>query len=113
MQENYTRQGQEAIKIAEQTAKRYKHNYVGTEHLLMGLLKQKDGTAGAVLAEFHVEEERLAGLIDKLIAPPADVLTEGPRGYTPVQRGFWRRGFRKLPTLAATRRERSIFSWHC
>ncbi|MCI8731104.1 MAG: ATP-dependent Clp protease ATP-binding subunit [Lachnospiraceae bacterium] len=83
MQENYTRQGQEAIKIAEQTAKRYKHNYVGTEHLLMGLLKQKDGTAGAVLAEFHVEEERLAGLIDKLIAPPADVLTEGPRGYTP------------------------------
>lgn len=83
MQENYTRQAQEAIKIAEQTAKKYKHNYVGTEHLLMGLLKQREGTAGAVLSEFHVEEERLAGLIDKLIAPPTEVLTEGPRGYTP------------------------------
>lgn len=83
MQENYTRQAREVIRIAEQTARKYKHNYVGTEHILMGLLKQQDGTAGAVLAEFHVEEERLAGLIDKLIAPPASVLTDGPRGYTP------------------------------
>ncbi len=83
MEGNYTRQAQEAIKIAEQTARKYKHNYVGTEHLLMGLLKQGEGTAGAVLSEFHLEEERLAGLIDKLIAPPSSVLTEGPRGYTP------------------------------
>ena len=83
MQENYTRQAQEAIKLAEETARKYKHNYVGTEHLLMGLLKQEDGTASAVLADFHIDEERLAGLIDKLIAPPASVLTEGPKGYTP------------------------------
>ena len=33
MQENYTRQGQEAIKLAEQAAKQYNHNDVGTEHL--------------------------------------------------------------------------------
>ncbi|MCI9546687.1 MAG: ATP-dependent Clp protease ATP-binding subunit [Lachnospiraceae bacterium] len=83
MRENYTRQAQEAIKLAEETAKKYKHNYVGTEHLLMGLLKQGEGTASAVLAEFHIDEEKLAGLIDKLIAPPAEVLTDGPRGYTP------------------------------
>ena len=83
MQENYTRQAQEAIKLAEETAKKHKHNYVGTEHLLMGLLKQEDGTASAVLSDFHIDEERLAGLIDKLIAPTAEVLTDGPRGYTP------------------------------
>lgn len=83
MREKFTRQAQEAIKLAEETAKKYKHNYVGTEHLLMGLLKQKDGTASAVLADFHLDEEKLAGLIDKLIAPPASVLTDGPQGYTP------------------------------
>ncbi len=83
MQENYTRQAQGAIKLAEEIAKKYKHNYVGTEHILMGLLKQKDGTASAVLSDFHIDEERLAGLIDRLIAPPASVLTDGPRGYTP------------------------------
>ena len=83
MQENYTRQAQEAIKLAEETARKYKHNYVGTEHLLMGLLKQSEGTAGATLAEFRIDEEKLATLIEKLIAPPAEVLTDGPRGYTP------------------------------
>ena len=106
MQENYTRQAQEAIKLAEETARKYKHNYVGTEHLLMGLLKQSEGTAGATLAEFRIDEEKLATLIEKLIAPPAEVLTDGPRGYTPRAQKVIEA--RKRPTWKRTKSAPSI-----
>ncbi len=99
MRENYTRQAQEAIRLAEETARKFKHNYVGTEHLLMGLLMQEDGTASAVLTDFHIDQERLEGLIDRLIAPPASVLTDGPRGYTPRAERVIEASFREAAGL--------------
>ncbi|MFQ7549299.1 MAG: ATP-dependent Clp protease ATP-binding subunit [Blautia marasmi] len=82
MKERYSKQAVSALKAAEKTAEGRSHNYVGTEHLLAGLLKETSGTAGLVLAEAGVEEKLLA-LIDKLIAPQGDVVLENPQGYTP------------------------------
>lgn len=45
------------------------HNYVGTEHLLVGLLKEGTGVAACVLMDAGIEEERLLELIEDLIAP--------------------------------------------
>ena len=59
------------------------HNYVGTEHLLIGLLNVEDGTAGMVLSEFHVDAGQLTELIDRLIAPGGNTVTESRPGYTP------------------------------
>ncbi len=69
MKERYSKQAVNALKAAEKTAEGRSHNYVGTEHLLAGLLKETAGTAGLVLAEAGVEEMKLLALIDKLIAP--------------------------------------------
>ncbi len=83
MQEQFTRQAQKALKLAEKTARFCKHTYIGTEHILIGLLKEVDGTASMVLSDFNVDEEKLMSLIDRLITPPSDVLTEMKIGLTP------------------------------
>lgn len=54
MKERYSKQAVNALKAAEKTAEGRSHNYVGTEHLLAGLLKETAGTAGLVLAEAGV-----------------------------------------------------------
>lgn len=76
MKMNFTSQARVAISLAKKTAVDRNHSYIGTEHLLVGLLREKNGTAGVVLRQFGVEETKLLGLIDRLIAPenPADTM---------------------------------------
>lgn len=86
MQENYTSQARNALAMAEKTAKRCQHSYIGTEHLLLGLLMEPEGTAGILLADFGVEQERLLGLIDRLIAPSGNTAVASAHGLTPRAR---------------------------
>jgi len=83
MREGYTSQAKKALAYAVRTAEKCGHNYVGTEHLLIGLLNVEDGTAGMVLSEFHVDAGQLTELIDRLIAPGGNTVTESRPGYTP------------------------------
>lgn len=83
MQERFTGQAKKALQLAQKHAQYCKHNYIGTEHILMGLLKEKEGTAGMVLSEFGVEPDKLEALIDRLIAPPSSVAVEESIHYTP------------------------------
>lgn len=84
MSTQYTNQAKTAVKYAEKTARRYKHSYIGTEHLLAGLLHEEEGTAGMVLRDMGISEERLMEMIQKLIAPEeSNVLTADRAGYTP------------------------------
>ena len=83
MQENYTKQAKNALLLANSTAQSCRHGYVGTEHILTGLLKEKEGTAGMLLAEYRLEEEKLLQTIEKLVAPSdTALLTKKPK-YSP------------------------------
>ena len=81
--EQYTKNAVEAIKLAEKAAKSHNHQYIGSEHLLLGLLKEGEGTASQVLLESGVEEEKLESLIEELIAPEGGVALASREGYTP------------------------------
>ena len=84
MSTQYTNQAKTAVKYAEKTARRYKHSYIGTEHLLAGLLHEEEGPAGMVLRDMGISEERLMEMIRKLIAPEeSNVLNADRAGYTP------------------------------
>ena len=83
MKEAYTSQARNALILATRTARQCQHNYIGTEHILVGLLKEVHGTAGMVLGEFHVQESQLLALIDRLIAPAGNTALEVMPGYTP------------------------------
>ena len=69
MQNQYTKQALSAIRFAAAEAKRLKHPYIGTEHLLLGLRKEYTGVAGQVLAQHGVDEEKILKLMDKLVVP--------------------------------------------
>ena len=72
-----------ALKLAKTTAQSCNHSYIGTEHILVGLLKEKEGTAGRILEEFNVEEDALRQLIEELIAPSEVLVTEKAPEYSP------------------------------
>ena len=86
MQKKFTRQAENALLLAKKAAQSLRHTYIGTEHILIGLLQEKDGTAGRILEEFHVEEGRLFELIQKLIAPPDTLEMERKPKYSPRAR---------------------------
>ena len=56
---------------------------MGTEHLLLGLIKEGTGVAAAVLAEHDVTEERVMELMERLISPAVATQVEGQIEYTP------------------------------
>lgn len=83
MQDKFTRQAANALKLAKTTAQSCNHSYIGTEHILVGLLKEKEGTAGRILEEFNVEEDALRQLIEELIAPSEVLAAEKAPEYSP------------------------------
>ncbi len=83
MDKNYTAKAAKALKVASRMATKLHHNYIGTEHLLLGLLKEGTGVAACVLMENGVEEKKLVSLIEELIAPSSGVLTMEKDGYSP------------------------------
>lgn len=86
MQKKLTRQAAAALKLAINAAESCKHTYIGTEHILVGLLKEQEGTAGRLLEEFGVEQEKLQELINSLIAPADGNLMERKAEYSPRAR---------------------------
>ena len=80
----YTSQARKVLSLAEKAAADRQHVYIGTEHLLLGLLLEGQGTAAVVLAEAGVDSQRLSQLIEELITPRGGntaLLSEKP-GYS-------------------------------
>ena len=67
--ERYTPQAKEALSLAVEMAESLNHGYVGTEHLLIGLLQEGTGVAAKVLEENGVEEAKVVELVSQLITP--------------------------------------------
>ena len=88
MPEQFTESAKQALKLARQTAKACGHSYVGSEHLLLGLLKETHGTAGVLLREAQVEEKKLLELMRQLIEEAAPVGVADREGYTPRAQGI-------------------------
>ncbi|MEY8237608.1 ATP-dependent Clp protease ATP-binding subunit [Lachnospiraceae bacterium 66-29] len=83
MHKQYTGQAKKALELAEKISKKLKHNYVGTEHILAGLLQQRNGVAAQVLSDNQVEERKLLEMIEELIAPGEGMILMEADGYSP------------------------------
>lgn len=66
MRIEYTQSAKDALKAAKNAAKQLGHSYIGSEHLLLGLLREQHGTAGMVLRDCGLEEEKLLRMIDEI-----------------------------------------------
>lgn len=83
---SFTEKAEQALKQAKKVSARLKHPYIGTEHMLIGLLKVSSGTAGQVLENAGVTEDALTDMITELIAPEKDTAVSGTRDFTPRAR---------------------------
>ena len=83
MHRQYTKQAKKALELSGKLSKKLQHNYIGTEHILAGLIQEKNGVAAQVLLENQVEEEKLLELIEELIAPGGATSLLDMDGYSP------------------------------
>ncbi|MCD7842571.1 MAG: ATP-dependent Clp protease ATP-binding subunit [Lachnospiraceae bacterium] len=83
MQMDFTDSARKARRLAEQAARRLGHSHIGSEHLLIGLLQEQEGSAGVILRENQVDVEKTISLIDRLIAPEGSTAVKEPEGLTP------------------------------
>ena len=82
MQEQFTDKAKKALTLASKAAARLHQNYVGTEHILVGLLQENTGVAAQVLQENGVFAKDVIEIIKDLIAPQTDLLTKEKNGYS-------------------------------
>ncbi len=95
MADRFTGQAKEAINLALQAAHNLKHTYVGTEHLLLGLLQEGSGVAAQVLGANGVTQDKIVDLIDQLISPNVDVAVEDSQLYTPMAKKVLESSYRE------------------
>lgn len=86
MQKPYTEKAQKMLNIALSISKNMHHNYVGTEHLLLGILREGSGAAARILESMEITEAKLKELIEDLIAPTSSVAVKDADGYSPRTR---------------------------
>ncbi len=67
---NFTPRAQQGLALARKEADRFNHNYVGTEHLLLGLLREGEGMGPCVLKSFDVQFEHTRDEILRELTPP-------------------------------------------
>ena len=79
----YTDKAKKALSYANRLSRSMGCNYVGTEHILAGLVKEGTGVAAEVLAASAVELSKLLEMIEELISPGDTVAVEERDGYTP------------------------------
>ena len=79
----YTDKAKKAISYANRLSKSMQCNYVGTAHILAGLLREGSGVAAEVLAANNIELDKLLELINELVAPGEDIAVLDRDGETP------------------------------
>ncbi len=83
MKSKFTKSAELAIEYANAAAKEMEKGFIGTEHLLMGLVRVENSTAAKVLKNYGISDERLTDLIRRFQASMKNVILEDPEGFTP------------------------------
>src|SRR5258705_12491332 len=80
--DKFTERARRVLTLAQEEAQRFNHNYIGTEHLLLGLVRVEDGVAARVLANLGVELNKVRSTVEFIIGR-GDRIVRGDIGLTP------------------------------
>ena len=83
MFERFTERAREVVVLAQDEARRLKHNYIGTEHLLLGVLREEEGIGARVLESLGVTLEEARAQLVRIIGPGDEPLVTGQIPFTP------------------------------
>ena len=82
MFERFTERARQVVVLAQEEARALRHDYIGTEHILLGLLREEEGLAARVLASLDVNVEEVRAQVARIVGPGEDVAT-GQVPFTP------------------------------
>src|SRR5215203_509532 len=80
---NFTPRAQQVLALARKEADRFHHNYVGTEHILLGLIKLGQGVAVSVLQKMGLDLETVRSAVEKQVGTGQETKTQNSIPYTP------------------------------
>ncbi len=80
--DKFTERARKVFSSAQEEAQRFQHNYIGTEHLLLGLVREEDGVAAKVLHQLGVELQAVRDAVEFIIGR-GDRIVLGEIGLTP------------------------------
>ncbi|EAQ79857.1 ATP-dependent Clp protease ATP-binding subunit [Blastopirellula marina] len=83
MYERFTDRARKVMQLANQEAQRFNHEYIGTEHILLGLIKEGSGVAANVLKTLEVDLRKIRLEVEKLVQSGPDMVTMGKLPQTP------------------------------
>ena len=83
MYERFTDRARKVMQLANQEAQRFNHEYIGTEHVLLGLIKEGSGVAANVLKNLDIDLRKIRMEVEKLVQSGPDMVTMGKRPQTP------------------------------
>jgi len=82
MFERFTEPARQVVVLAQDEARALKHNYIGTEHILLGLLREEEGLAARVLESLGVTCDEVRGQVARIVGK-GDDMPPGPMPFTP------------------------------
>src|SRR5919106_988992 len=68
--ERFTERARQVVVLAQDEARALKHNYIGTEHILLGLLREEEGVAARILLDFDADAEKIRNEIIRMLSGP-------------------------------------------
>jgi ATP-dependent Clp protease ATP-binding subunit ClpC len=80
--EKFSERARRVLSLANEEAQRFNHNYIGTEHILLGLVRETDGVAAKVLTNLGVELDKVRSAVEFIIGR-GEKATTGEKGLTP------------------------------
>src|ERR1700723_2496271 len=83
MYERFTDRARKVMQLANQEAQRFNHEYVGTEHVLLGLVKEGSGVAANVLRNLDVDLRKIRNEVEKIVQAGPEMVTMGKLPQTP------------------------------
>ena len=98
MFEQFTERARRVVVVAQEEARSLKHNHVGTEHILLGLLNERGEIAARVLAAFDITLERARGEVVRIVGVGQETIM-GQMPFTPVAKRVLERSLREALDL--------------
>ena len=83
MYERFTDRARKVMQLANQEAQRFNHEYIGTEHILLGLVKEGSGVAANVLKNLDIDLRKIRLEVEKIVQAGPDMVTMGKLPQTP------------------------------
>src|SRR6202451_3440086 len=83
MYERFTDRARKVMQLANQEAQRFNHEYIGTEHILLGLVKEGTGVAANVLKNLDIDLRKIRLEVEKIVQAGPDMVTMGKLPKTP------------------------------